>query len=400
MGFLTGIRVVSFTTGIAGPNAARILAQCGAEVIKIESRHGGLDTFRFFGAGSDLDRAPRFIESNLNVLSAQINLKHPTGLRLTRELIAKSDVVLDNFRPEVMPRLGLGPDELRRLKPELIVARMPGLGLLGPKSWYGTWGSTLTAFSGMTYLWSHPGGARPIGSQGVYPDYVSAALLPGLIIAALLRRRATGQGATLELAQVEATAYMLGATLLDAAVNRREPQPGGNASPDYAPHNCYPCRGADRWCVIAVESDDQWRTLASLLGRSYLADRFRNLAARQENVAAIDALVSAWTRELDAHEVMHRLQRAGVPAGVVQTAEDLFNDPHLRDRGFINIDGIDHPTLGHMPLPALPLHISDGGIDDMRCSDMLGAHTEYAICNLLGYSREQLVAWQQEQILE
>src|SRR5207244_316135 len=132
-------------------DGTRVLAACGAEVIKIESNHGGLDNFRFFGAGDDLDRAPRFIESNLNVLSALINLKDPTGIRLTRELIARSDVVLDNFRPDVMNSLGLGPDDLRAMKPELIVARMPGLGVWGPKHWYGTWGSTLTAFSGVTH---------------------------------------------------------------------------------------------------------------------------------------------------------------------------------------------------------------------------------------------------------
>src|SRR5581483_3117044 len=258
VGFLSGVRVVSFTTSVAGPNAARILAQCGAEVLKIESKHGGLDNFRFFGAGDDLNRAPRFIESNLNVLSVQINLKHETGLRLARELIARSDVVLDKFRPEVMPRLGLGPDDLRGLKPELIVVRMPGLGLWGPKYWYGTWGSTLTAFSGMTWLWNHPGQERPIGAQGVYPDYVCAAMVPACVIAALLRRRATGEGATLELAQVEATAYMLGASFLDAAINGRDPEPAGNDRADAAPHGAYPCRGNDRWCAIAVETDEQW----------------------------------------------------------------------------------------------------------------------------------------------
>src|SRR5438067_9028137 len=197
MGALSGIRVVSFTTSVAGPNAARLLAQCGAEVFKIESTHGGLDGFRFFDAHGNPNNAPRFIESNLNVLSVQINLKHPIGIQLTKELIAKSDVVLDNFRPEVMPRLGLGPDDLRALKPELIVVRMPGLGLSGPKYWYGTWGSMLTAFSGMTSLWNHPGQLRPIGAQGVYPDYVSAVLVPAAVIAALLRRRATGQGPVL-----------------------------------------------------------------------------------------------------------------------------------------------------------------------------------------------------------
>jgi benzylsuccinate CoA-transferase BbsF subunit len=395
--------VVSFTTGVAGPTAARLLAQCGAEVFKIESVHGGLDNFRFAGvsAQGDVNRAPRFVESNLNVLSVQINLKHPTGVRLAKELIAKSDVVLDNFRPEVMPRLGLGPDDLRALKPELIVIRMPGLGLSGPRYWYGTWGSTLTAFSGMTYLWNHPGQPRPVGAQGVYPDYVSAVLATSSVVAALVRRRATGQGAVLELAQVEATAYMLGVSLLEAAVNGRDPDPAGNDWPYAAPHNCYPCLGEDRWCVIAVETDEQWRALVRILNRPELAEEesgYATLAARRQHLAELDELVSAWTRLQDAHSVMHRLQEAGVPCGVVQSGEDLFHDPHLRERGFIG--GVEHPLMGHVPLADVPLHISGGGMDELRSSDMLGGHTEYAICELLGYSREQLESWQREGILE
>ncbi len=399
MGFLDGIRVVSFTTSVAGPNAARVLAACGAEVIKIESHHGGLDNFRYFGTTTDLDVAPRFIESNLNVLSALINLKDPTGIRLAKELIAKSDVVLDNFRPEVMNRLGLSPDELHVLKPELIVARMPGFGLSGPKYWYGTWGSTLTAFSGVTALWNHPGQPRPVGAQGVYPDYLSAAPVPARIIAALIRRQATGHGATLELAQVEATAYILGTSLLEAAVNQREPQPAGNDWPYAAPHNCYPCLGLDRWCVIAIETDQQWRALSVAMERPEVADdpRFATLSARRQHLAELDDIVAAWTGEHEAHSVMHQLQHVGVPCGVVQSGEDLFHDLHLRDRGFIG--GVEHPTLGHIPLPIVPLHVSDGGLDSLRCSDMLGAHTEYIICDLLGYSKEQLDEWRTAEVL-
>ncbi|HEX6512194.1 MAG TPA: CoA transferase [Chloroflexota bacterium] len=398
MGFLDGVRVVSFTTSVAGPNAARVLAECGAEVIKIESRHGGLDNFRFFGSGDDLDRAPRFLESNCNVHSALINLKDSTGVRLTKELIAKSDVVLDNFRPDVMDRLGLGPEALRQIKPDIIVLRMPGFGLSGPKYWYGTWGSTLTAFSGVTCLWNHPGQPRPVGSQGVYPDYLAAAMVPASIIAALIRRQTTGEGSLLELAQVEATAYILGVSLLEAAVNSREPHPIGNDWPYAAPHNCYPCLGEDRWCVIAVETDEQWRTVAGILGRPELAEdpRYATLPARRRHLAELDALVSAWTREREAHAIMHQLQQAGVPAGVVQSGEDLFHDLHLRERGFIS--GIEHPTAGHIPLPVVPVHV-DGGIDPPRCPDMLDAHTEYVICGLLGYSGEQLAEWRQTEVL-
>lgn len=399
MGFLDGVRVVSFTTSVAGPNAARILAECGAEVIKIESHHGGLDNFRFFGASKDLNRAPRFIESNLNVLSALINLKDPTGIRLTKELIAKSDVVLDNFRPEVMNRLGLSPDELRELKPELIVVRMPGLGLSGPKYWYGTWGSTLTAFSGVTYLWNHPDQPRPVGAQVVYPDYLSAALVPASVIAALIRRRQTGRGAVLEMAQVEATASVLGVSFMEAAINGREPQPIGNDWPYAAPHNCYPCLGEDRWCVVAVETDEQWRALAGILERPELAEdrRYATLLARRRHLTELDELVSAWTRGREAHSIMHQLQQAGVPSGVVQSGEDLFHDLHLRDRGFIH--DVEHPTIGQIPLPGVPVDVSGGGVDDPRCSDTLGGHTEYVVCDLLGYSKEQLAEWQQAEVL-
>jgi crotonobetainyl-CoA:carnitine CoA-transferase CaiB-like acyl-CoA transferase len=399
-GWLEGIRVLSFTTGVAGPNAARLLAQCGAEVIKIESRRGGVDSFRFFSSQDSLDAAPRFIEANLNVLSAQLNLKHPTGVRLLRELAAKSDVVLDNFRPDVLPRLGLGPEEFRQVRPDLIVLKMPGLGSTGPKHRWGTWGITLTAFSGMTYLWNHPGQPRPVGSQAVYPDYVAAVFAPTIVLAALLYRRRTGQGLFLDLAQVELTAYLLGVSFLEIAVNGREPTPCGNDWPYAAPHNCYPCQGEDRWCVIAVETDEQWRRLCAVLGRPELADdpRYATLARRREHLAEIDALIAAWTRQREAHAVMHTLQAAGVPCGVVQSGEDLYHDPHLRARGFIST--IDHPVIGQMPVAGIPMHLPEGALAPVRSAATLGAHNEYVFCELLGYSREQLAAWQREGVVD
>jgi crotonobetainyl-CoA:carnitine CoA-transferase CaiB-like acyl-CoA transferase len=399
-GWLTGIRVLSFTTGVAGPNAARVLAQCGAEVIKIESRQGGVDSFRYFTTADDLDAAPRFVEANLNVLSAQLNLKHPTGVRLLRELAARCDVVLDNFRADVLPRLGLGPDDLRQVRPDLIVVKLPGLGCSGPKHRWGTWGSTLTAFSGMTHLWNHPGQPRPIGAQVVYPDYVCAALAPTVVLAALLHRQRTGQGLFVDLAQVEATAYLLGVSFLEALVNERDPAPIGNDWPYAAPHNAYPCQGEDRWCVIAVETDDQWRRLCDLLGQPALATdpRYATLAARRQHLPDLDALVAAWTRERDAHAVLHTLQQAGVPCGVVQSGEDLFNDSHLRARDFIT--PVEHPRLGTLPLPTVPLHLEGGGLEQPRRAALFGEHNAYVFCDLLGYSPDQLAAWQQEGVVD
>src|SRR5580658_2495610 len=304
--FLSGIRVVSLSTGIAGPNAARMLANYGAEVFKVESRAGGLDAFRAYG--DNPEASPRFIEVNLNTRSITLNLKRPEGVELLKELIARADVVMDNFRPGVMPRLGLGPDELVALKPDLIVVRMPGLGSTGPLSDYGTWGPTLTAYSGLTYLWNHPGQERPVGSQGVYPDYLTGVMVPVVVTAALLQRRRTGKGTVIDVAQVDLAAYMLGTIFLDALVNGRDAQPIGNESPHMAPHGCYPCSGEDRYCVIAVATDAEWDALCAAMGEPALqADpRFATFVSRRDNREALDAAIAAWTRTLDAFQVMER----------------------------------------------------------------------------------------------
>jgi len=396
---LRGVRVLSFTTGIAGPHAAVALARCGAEVIKIESRHGGIDSFRYFASDDDVNSSPRFIEANLNVLSAQLNLKHPTGVRLLKELAARSDVVMDNFRPDVLPRLGLSPAELRQVRDDLIVLRLPGLGCSGPRYWYGTWGSTLTAFSGMTYLWNHPGQAEPVGFQGVYPDYVVAAYAPAVVLAALLHRQRTGRGVELELAQVEVTAYLLGVSFLDATINQREPAPVGNDWPYAAPHDVYPCRGEDRWCAIAVETDAQWRALCVVLALPELAEdpRYATLAARREHRAALDALLAATTREWDARALMEACQAAGVPCGVVQDAADLLEDPQLRARDFVV--SVEHPRLGRIAMADVPLRLSDGGLEPPRCAAMLGEHNEYVFGTVLGYSAAEIAAWQREGVI-
>src|SRR6266699_5956688 len=167
-----------------------------------------------------------------------VNLKHPTGARLIRELAGKSDAILQNFRPRVLDKLGLGDGELRKLNPKLVIVKMPGFGSEGPKSAYGTWGFNLTAFSGMTYLWNHPEQDRPIGSQGVYPDHLGFVMGPMLIVAALLNSRRTGKGVTIDLAQIEGTAAVLGTTYLETSLNGDDPQPKGNHYAAAAPHGC------------------------------------------------------------------------------------------------------------------------------------------------------------------
>lgn len=168
----------------------------------------------------------------------------------------------------------------------------------------------------------------------------------------------------------------------------------GNAFPGAAPHGCHPCAGEDRWCVIAVETDEQWRRLCEAMGRPGLADdaALSTLEARQGNAAGLEAAISAWTRTQDAGDVMARLQALGVPCGVVQSGEDLFRDPQLRSRGFIT--AVDHPRLGSIPIAGMPIHLSGFSWGEPRWLADLGAGNEHVFCGLLGYDRDQLAAWQ------
>ena len=395
-GILAGIRIVSLSTGIAGPNAARMLANYGAEVFKVESRAGGLDAFRSYG--DTPESSPRFIEVNLNTRSITLNLKRPEGVALLKELVAVADVVMDNFRPGVMERLGLGPDELLAIKPDLIVVRMPGLGSTGPLSAYGTWGPTLTAYSGLTYLWNHPGQPRPIGSQGVYPDYLTGVMVPVVVTAALLQRRRTKTGTVIDVAQVDLAAYMLGTIFLDALVNGRDAQPRGNDSPHMAPHGCYRCSGTDRYCVIAVQDDEQWRALCAVIGPSLADDaRFAALVDRQHNRAELNDAIAAWTESRDAVDVMELLQGAGVPAGVVQSGADLAADEHLRARGFL--ETVSHPILGEITMAGLPIHFSLGGAEPYQSPPPLGSDNEYLITGLLGHDADELAKFEEQEIV-
>jgi crotonobetainyl-CoA:carnitine CoA-transferase CaiB-like acyl-CoA transferase len=396
---LKGVRILAFTTGYAGPYAGRLLASYGAEVIKIESRKGGLDTFRHYGQHKDIDAAPRFIECNLGVRSMAINLKHPTGAKIIKELAGKADAVLQNFRPRVLDKLGLGDDALRAANPRLVIVKLPGFGTEGPKSSYGTWGFNLTAFSGMTYLWNHPDQDRPIGSQGVYPDHLGFVMGPTLLVAALLNSRRTGQGVTIDLAQIEGTAATLGITYLEAAVNGDDPQPKGNHYISAAPHGCYPCHGEDRWCVISVRSESEWQAFCGVIGRSGLVgdERFLNLTLRIRNRSQLDAIIQDWTRERRAEEIMDAMQSAGIPAGVVQTGADLLSDPQLRHRNYFA--SFADSLIGPFEIPrsgVLFRGISEGAL---RLPNRFGADNDSILRELLDYDAAAIAQLRSEEVL-
>lgn len=396
---LKGVRILAFTTGYAGPYAGRLLAGYGAEVIKIESRKGGLDTFRHYGQHKDIDAAPRFIECNLGVRSMAINLKHPTGIRLIKELAGKSDAILQNFRPRVLDRLGLSDDEMREANPNLVIVKLPGFGSEGPKSTYGTWGFNLTAFSGMTYLWNHPEQDRPIGSQGVYPDHLGFVTGPMLTVAALLRSRRSGSGVTIDLAQIEGTAATLGVTYLETSVNGDNPQPKGNHYDVAAPHGCYRCQGEDRWCVISVKNDQEWRSFCAVIGRKELRNdsRFSELQLRLKNRPELDAIVQEWTQTRKAEEVMVKMQSVGVPAGVVQTGADLLKDPQLRHRNYFA--AFADSLIGPFEIPRSGILFKGNEEEPLQLPARLGADNETILKEILGYDKSTIDQWQEDDVL-
>ena len=351
------MRVLSFDHVLAGPFGMMMLADLGAEVVKVESSKGGLDPFRFFGTGDDPNASPRFLEFNRNKRSITVNLKHPEGPGLIRELAQHCDLVLDNFAVRVMPKLGLDYESLVEHKPDIVTMRMPGLGTTGPKKDSLTLGTIITAFTGFTSLWNESAEVDPpVGSGTVLPDYVSGVMGAILSVSATLYRRRTGKGLAMDLAQAEAAAFLIGASMIQAASTDTEPVPVGNRSPYHAPYGIYACRGDDRWCVIATEDDAQWCSLAAAIGRPELAGdaRFRSTADRIRNRGELDAVIEEWTRRRDPHEVMRMLQADGIPCGAVQNGADLVtNDPHLQARGFLGTH--ENPAL-RAPHPALPSH--------------------------------------------
>jgi len=393
-GPLAGLRVVEFTAGMAGPWIGRIMAWCGADVIKVESRDFP-DVTRLFvpprqpELGIQPQLSPWFTDWNAGKRFVALDLTQPRGVALAGRLVAASDVVIDNNGNGVLEKLGLGFAELRRLAPRAILLSSTGYGRFGPDAGYISWGPNIETLSGLATVsgFAHRDCTM---TQFAYPDPLSA--LHGLfaILCALEHRRSTARGQVINLSQTEVTAAAIGAVLMEVLANDREPARRGNASLVYSPQGVYPCLGDDRWCALSVCDQAQWLALCGLLGRPGLAAdvRFAEPAARLVHQAALDEIVAAWTAGRDAHEAMHCLQAAGIPAGVVQNTEDQYRrDPHLAARGYF--ETIAHPLRGSVVAPGIPLGLtgSPGGTSDT--GRPVGGDNRAVCCGLLGLSADE-----------
>ena len=386
---LTGIRVADFTHMVAGPYGTMQLAYFGAEVIKIESR-ARPDTWRIREGNKDVEASLPFADHNRNKRSVTANLKTGEGRDVARRIIAMSDVVVENFSVGVMDRLALGYEELKAVKPDIIMIRLQGLGTTGPRKDYVTWGPSLMPFSGMSWLWNHPDGGAPVGSQTSYPDYIVSVHMAFVLMAALHHRANTGEGQLIDIAQGEVTASLIGPALLDGLVNGRAAKPLGNGSRRRAPHGCYPCRGDDAWCVVSVGDEEEWRRFCAATGHgAALGDeRFATADRRLANAVALDALVSEWTREWSPREVMEALQAHGVTAGMVADGTTLVTDPHLRSRS--SVVAHEHPRQGRLTLPGIVMKLSETPGEIRRHAPLLGQDTHDVLHGLLGLTDEEI----------
>ena len=379
-GILHNIRILDFSWVLAGPYATGILADFGAEVIKIQP---------LLPEAEDKFSRGYYNTWNRNKLGITLNLNKPEGVALVKRLVNISDAVAENFTPRVMANWRLNYKNLKKVKPDLIMLSLSTMGNTGPWRDYSGFGPTVQAFSGMTYLTSFPG-KPPLGLGTSYADHIAGLFACFALLGALEYRQKTGEGQYIDLSQVEAMAGLLGDAILDYMVSGREVEAVGNSSTGAAPHGVYRCQGDDRWCALAVFTDGEWQGFKRALDNPPWAEaqRFATLSRRLKNNARLDRLVEEWTKEHTAEEVMALLQRQGVAAGVVQDASDLAKDPQLKERGFF-IE-LDHPELGRTISDGVPIRLSDTPARYGRAAPLRGQDNDYVYGELLGLSRGEL----------
>ena len=347
---LSGVRILDFTHDWAGPHAARVLADFGAEVIKIEF-HGRLDGMRG-GYPERINGFPRFWQLHRNKQSLTLDLKQPDDRALCHQLVRDTDVVLENGRPGVMARLGMDYDSLRSLKPDIILVSMSAFGATGPYQGYAGYGGTLEAISGVQSLTAYAGGENPYRVREM--DVINGMFGVAAVMSALLQRDQSGQGDHIDLSENETSIWTLGAILAGMPDADTQPAALGNRHPEHAPQGCYRCSGDDRWITLSIRDDAEWERLATLIGPTAQRPEWQTADARHRDADAIDQVIAGWTQPQDALALMTQLQAAQLAAGAVMNAADLHACPHLAARQWF----LSHEKL---KVPGFPFHFASAG---------------------------------------
>ncbi|MBI3249933.1 MAG: CoA transferase [Deltaproteobacteria bacterium] len=400
---LDGLRVADFSWVWAGPYCAMHLAYLGAEVIKIESR-AHLDLMRRLpiaprGIKPGVDSSGPFNQWNQGKKSLQLNLGKPEGIALAKDLIRQCDVVIENFATGVMDALGLGYEELKKLKPDLIMVSISGYGHTGPLKDYMGYGPAIPPLTGLSALTGYPGG--PPQELGVSIGDPNAGITAAAsICAALAARKRTGQGQYVDVALWSAAAVLATEGWMDYAMNGVEPVRQGNRDIWMVPHNCFRCFGEDAWVAISCGSEEEWQALCREIGQAHLVDdpRFRTAHDRKAHEDELEQLITTWTEQQDRWEITRRLQAACVAAFPSMSSKDLAEDAQLNGRGFFA--RLPHPVVGTQTHTGIPWILTNAPNGVRSAAPLLGQHTDEVLREVLGYTDEDIARLREQKVLD
>lgn len=396
---LGGYRVVDFGWVAAGPILGSLLANMGAEVIKVESKRR-MDSMRISPDNLDKDpeKDPWFHSINRNKMSITVDMSKPKGSEILKNLVKISDIVIENFSPKVMPKFGLAYESLREVNKKIIYVSLPATGLEGPLSDVITYGMSLQGICGLDSLVGYEGD-RVLGMQQAYCDWLSAIIGAYAVVAALYHRIKTGKGQFIEVAQMEAAISVMNEAIMNYSMNERIMATQGNYSPIFAPHGNYACKGDDKWVAIAIKTEEEWESFCRVLGNpKWTKDRrFSDKKKRLENRKELDFHISEWTKKYTHYEIMEMLQEVGVAATPCLDMEERFTNPHLQARDVYV--AIEHPATGIDYITNVPWKMSETPGSIYRPSPMLGQHNDYVFKELLGLSEAEVSQLTKEEVL-
>jgi benzylsuccinate CoA-transferase BbsF subunit len=407
---LANVRILDLTMYWAGPAATALLADMGAEVIKIEPRGHHLDLLRFGpGPAAHRERAQvkedlldfrvHFNAVNRNKYGTTLDFASREGRGLFLDLVRISDVVVDNFGAGASERLGIDYAALSAVRPDIIVISSNVAGQSGPWREMRGAAQNMQALSGLTYLLGYPDEAPPTGDLYAYCDFNGAEVTAHAILLALVHRELTGEGQYIDNSASAATAMFLGEPIMDFIMNGRSARQPGNAHPTHAPHGTYPCQGQDEWISIAVDTDEEWQALCRVMAAPALAtdERFADRFLRQRNRDALDAIIAEWSRQHTKFDLFERLQAAGIAAAPVLRIAERYDDPHLSARNCFTTTS--HTKLGEHTLYQSPWKLDRTPANIRFGAPCVGEHNQYVCEGLLGLQDYELEALQEQHVL-
>ena len=398
---LKGIRIADFSWVWAGPYATSLLSYMGAEVIKIES-HGRIDQTRkgsiMNGDNfSGYDSSPTFNNANLNKQGVTVDITKPEGAALAKKIVEKCDVVVANMRPGKMAKLGLGYEDLKAVKPDIIMLESSGFGATGPYKGFAGFAPIFASFGGLAYLTGYEDGTPNVmsGVQDMRAGTISAFIL----IAALLHKKKTGEGQYIDLSSSECLSVLVGPELMEYTMNGRSPFRHGNEDAIMAPHNCYRTKGDDKWVSIAVATDEEWKALCNVMENPDWAmdEKYGDAYSRWQNRKELDAHMSEWTKDYTHYEVMKMLQEAGVAAMPSFSAEEILTDAHTKDRELFTT--VNYPALGDQTVIKPAWRFSETPARIRKAGPLLGEDNDDVFGTLLGMTKEEIERLTEDEVI-